>query len=203
MSIAREVERRMPAGVRTTRAVGWLSCTVAGLAVIASGAGLFSRGGDGRTAVTSIRGEDIQLHGVGLYRHDTVFIAEGSRGTDLVTLVLAVPLLLTAFVLYRRRSARGGLLLAGALTYVVYVYASRSLFNAYNSLFLLYVAVFSASLFAVLRTASSIDLAGIGSRLSAGSLCRGLAAPPSWPPAASRRRPSGSDASTAAPLRRG
>jgi hypothetical protein len=134
-------------------------------AVAASLVGLLPGDGASRT-VTSIRGEAVRLYGQGLYRYDTVFIAEGSRGTDAVTVVLAVPLLVVATLLaYRRGSRRGGLLLAGALTYFLYVSASRALSNAYNPLFLLYIVVFSASVFGLLLVAGlDHQLAGDGPR---------------------------------------
>jgi hypothetical protein len=71
-----------------------------------------------------------------------------------------------AAVLYRRGSLRGGLLLAGALAYFLYVYASRSLGNAYNGLFLFSIALFSASLFAFLLTVASVDRRAVQARLS-------------------------------------
>jgi len=46
----------------------------------------------------------------------------------------------------------------GTLVYFLYVYASLALNAAYNDLFLVYVALFSASLFAVVLAYTSIDL---------------------------------------------
>jgi hypothetical protein len=125
--------------------------------------------------VTSIRGEAVTLHGQGLYRYDTVFIAEGSRGTDAVTVLLGVPLLVVATLsACRRGSRRGGLLLAGALTYFVYVYASRALSNAYNPLFLLYIVVFSASVFGVLLVVIALSRAGLDEGVAGRAPHRGL-----------------------------
>jgi hypothetical protein len=143
-------------------------------AVAASLVGLLPGDGASRT-VTSIRGEGVTLDGRGLYRYDTVFIAEGSRGTDAVTVVLGVPLLVVATLLaYRRGSRRAGLLLAGALTYFLYVYASRALSNAYNPLFLLYIVVFSASLFGVLLVVIALNRAGLDEGLAGRAPHRGL-----------------------------
>jgi hypothetical protein len=166
-----------PAGRRhttTTAAVTGLSSVIGVLATVAAVLGLLPGGGAART-VTSIRGEPVQLHGHGLYRYDTVFIAEGSKGTDLVTVLLGVPLLVLALAAYRRGSRRGGLLLAGALSYFLYVYASRALFNAYNPMFLGYIAVFSASVYALLLVVTAVDRAGLGERLTQGPPRRGLA----------------------------
>jgi len=154
-------------------AVSCLALLIGLSAVAASLVGLLPGDGASRT-VTSIRGEGVTLHGRGLYRYDTVFIAEGSRGTDAVTVVLGVPLLVVATLLaYRRGSRRAGLL-AGALTYFLYVYASRALSNAFNPLFLLYIVVFSASLFGVLLVVIALNRAGLDEGLAGRAPHRGL-----------------------------
>lgn len=155
--------------------VVWLGALIATLAVVACLAALFWEDGDGRFTITSVRGEQVELYGTGLYLADTVFVAASSRGTDVVTLALGVPLLVFALVLYRRSSTRGALVLAGALGYFLYVYASRALGNAYNGLFLVYIALFSASLFAFLLAIRSIDLTALASRLVVERPRRGLA----------------------------
>jgi hypothetical protein len=53
------------------------------------------------------------------------------------------------------------LLLVGTLVYFLYVYASLALNAAYNNLFLVYVALFSASLLAVVLASTSIDLVAL------------------------------------------
>lgn len=115
---------------RTRFVLPFLAALVAGLAVIASLVGLLWPGGVAPVDVTSIRGERVQLHGIGLYRYDTVFVAASSQGTDLVTLGLGVPLLVAAAMLNRRGSTRTSLVLVGAFAYFLYVYASRALYNA-------------------------------------------------------------------------
>ncbi len=158
-----------------SRTVVWLVRLIAALALVACLGGLFWPGGDGRFTATSVRGEQVELYGDGLYRFDTVFIAASSRATDVVTLVLGVPLLLVALLLYRRGSAAGGLLLAGTLAYFLYVYASRALGNAYNGLFLVYIALFSTSLYAFFLTVRSLELTALASRLRMEGPRRGLA----------------------------
>ena len=153
-----------------------LSSLIAALAVVACLAGLFWEAGDGRATVTSVRGEQVDLYGEGLYVYDTVFIAASSRATDVVTLLLGVPLLVFAVVLSRRSSLRAALLFAGVLGYFLYVYASRSLGNAYNGLFPVYIALFSASLFAFILAVTSINFGALASRLNVERPRRGLAA---------------------------
>jgi hypothetical protein len=111
-----------------------------------------------------------------LYRHDTVFTAALSRGTDVVTLVLSIPLLVFALRQYRRGSLRGGLWLMGALTGLLYVATSYALGTvAYNDLFLVYVVLCSVSLFALLLTFRSFDLQAVAARVSNRMPRRGLA----------------------------
>ncbi|HET8522554.1 MAG TPA: hypothetical protein VFL82_04925, partial [Thermomicrobiales bacterium] len=102
-----------------------------------------------------------------LYRHDTLFVGALNRGTDVAVLLVAIPLLLVATIWYRRGAVRGELLLAGALAYVLYVYASAALgATAYNELFLVYVALFAASFFALVRLLVGVDLVTLPHRLS-------------------------------------
>jgi hypothetical protein len=64
----------------------------------------------------------------------------------------------------------------GTLSYFLYVYASYVLGAvAYNELFLLYVALFSASLYAFVLAFTSIDPQALGSRFSARMPRRGPA----------------------------
>jgi hypothetical protein len=65
-----------------------LSALIALLAAIVCSAGLFWDARGGRDAATSVRGEEVELWGEGLYRFDSVFVAAGSRGTDVITLFL-------------------------------------------------------------------------------------------------------------------
>lgn len=78
------------------------------------------------------------------------------QGQDLVTLALAVPL-----ILYNLRgsqaAARRQLLVLGLLVYLLYTYASYALLLPLTPLFLLHVAIFAATLFAVLVSLVEID----------------------------------------------
>lgn len=165
----------MAAPVRTSNTVVWLSVLIAVLALIAAGAGLFWREGEGPASFTTLRGQTVRMYGRGLYRHDTLFIGAGNKGVDAVVLGLGVPLLLLSTWLYRRGSLRGALLLTGVLAYLLYVYASMAFGAAYNPLFLVYVALFSASFFAFVGALASIDRQVLPSHVSPRVPRRGLA----------------------------
>ncbi len=123
----------------------WL---IALLALIYAGLGLFWQTAGSPATFTTLRGESVEIAGNGLYRYDTVFFSAGFRGNDAVTILLELPLLVLAILLYRRGSLRGGFLLAGSLAYFLYNSFSLGTSAAYNPLFLLYVGTFTASLFA-------------------------------------------------------
>ncbi|GAB4534001.1 MAG: hypothetical protein Kow0063_16710 [Anaerolineae bacterium] len=152
-----------------------LSSLVAVLALIAAAIGLFWKDRGTPFPFTTLHGQTAQIYGQGLYRFDTLFIGAGYKGQDAVALFIGIPLLVTSIVLYRRGTVSGQLLLTGTLGYFLYLYASMALGAAYNRLFLVYIVLFSASLFAFVQVFSSVDLASVASQISAGLPRRGLA----------------------------
>lgn len=135
-----------------------LAWCIAPLSLVAAGAGLVWQGGTAPETFTTVRGDVVALFGEGLYRFDTRFQGAGARGTDLVTLVLAVPLILASAEAFRRGSLRGGLLLLGGMGWFLYAYAGYALgTNAYNELFLVYVALFGASLFGFVAAFRAVE----------------------------------------------
>jgi hypothetical protein len=139
-------------------ALNWLVPLIAVLALLAAGIGLFYPNEGGQFSFTAVRGETVQIWGQGWYRYDTPIGALSFRAGDLITLFLAVPVLIVSFVLYRRDSLRGGLLLTGALAYFLYTYISLGFGAAYNNLFLVYVLIFSASLFGLILALTAFDV---------------------------------------------
>jgi hypothetical protein len=138
-------------------ALKWLIPTIILLAFVATLAGLLP--GEGQSyPLTSFRGEQVTINARGLYYWDTVSSAAQMQANDLVTLVLGLPLLALSFWLTARGSLRGRLLLAGTLGFILYTYITMCFGAAYNKLFLVYVALFSLSLFAFILTMMSFDL---------------------------------------------
>jgi hypothetical protein len=149
--------------MKTSKIVVWLSSLIAVLALVAAGTGLFWRDGGSPFAFTTLHGQMVQIYGQGLYHYDTVASAAQEQGQDAVTLFLGIPILVLSLVLYRRGSLRGHLLLTGTLAYT---YASMAFLSAYNNLFLVYVALFSASLFGFVLAFTSIDLQALPAHFS-------------------------------------
>lgn len=84
-----------------------------------------------------------------LYR-DNPLVAATFRGQDVVTLVVAVPLLVVGLVLESRGSARGRVLWIAMLFFAFYSYLFYTFGAAFNAFFLLYVAVMGLALYALL-----------------------------------------------------
>jgi len=114
-----------------------ISALIAVLAIIASGSGLFWNG---------------------LYKNDTKSGAAQETGNDLVTLVLAVPLLLVSAYFAAAGSLRGWLIWTGAIFYFLYTYSMMAFMSAYNQLFLVYVAIYSLSLFTFAASLLTLDV---------------------------------------------
>jgi hypothetical protein len=149
-----------------------LIALIAGAAALA---GLFTQGGNGPSSFATLHGQTADIYGHGLYRFDTVFFAATFKGVDVITLVLSIPLLLIAFVLYRRNSLRGALLLLSAIPYFIYIGASMTFSAAFNSAFLLYVALLSVSFFTFLTVLNAIDSSILPRHVLPGFPHRGLA----------------------------
>jgi hypothetical protein len=122
-----------------------LSLVIAVLTLIAAAGGLF-------------------LHS--LYR-DNTWVSTQLRGNDLVTLVVALPLLLTALILSMRGSQRAQLVWLGMLWYILYGYAFYLFGAAFNQFFLIYAALFALSMIALIVGLSQVDINRINPNLLA------------------------------------
>ena len=98
------------------------------------------------------------LFGRNLYR-DNPFWVEQTRGIDLATLCLAVPILVVSLLLVARGWRLAVPIELGVLLYLAYNYAIYSTSVAMNRFALLYVAVLGLSLWGAILLASSPSLA--------------------------------------------
>lgn len=138
--------------------IGAAAASLGGLFLKAPGGLVFAMPS---TSALSVLGEEVSLDGQGLYARDSASGAAQERAQDLVTLVLGLPLLAAGFLLSRNRSFGGSLLLGGGLGYFLYCYGMMAVGTAYNEFFLLYVAIFAASLWAFALCLASIDADGL------------------------------------------
>jgi hypothetical protein len=161
--------------MKLSPALKWLVPLIFVLTLGATLAGLWP--GTGQPyPLTNFRGEQITINAQGLYYWDTVSSAAQMQANDLVTLVLGLPLLVIAAWLSWRGSLRGRLLLSGTLAFILYTYITMSFGAAYNKLFLVYVALFSLSLFAFILSVMSYDLKTFPAHFSDRLPRRGIAA---------------------------
>jgi len=80
-----------------------------------------------------------------------------ARGTALVVLVVAVPMVILSMVRAARGSLRAPVVWLGGLAYLLYNAVLFLFFTPFNRLFLLYVAMFSLSLWSVIAVVRQLD----------------------------------------------
>lgn len=102
-----------------------------------------------------------------VYR-DPVAVIPAMRGQDLVTLAVS-PLLLATRSAVRRRSTRATLVWLGLVAYVAYTAVGAVFAYRYNPLFLVYVALFSLSSFALALAARQIEAEAVKRRFDYGT----------------------------------
>lgn len=139
-------------------ALNWLTAIIIICALIAAGFGLFTPNTGTKIEFITVHNEAVEIWGQGLYKYDTPIGAFGFMAADLVTLVLAIPLLIISFLLYRRGALQGSLLLTGVLAYFLYNYVSMGFGAAYNNFFVAYVMIFAASLYGLILALLSFDV---------------------------------------------
>ncbi|MBI5681317.1 MAG: hypothetical protein HZC47_10515 [Methanobacterium sp.] len=127
------------------------SITIAILAIIATLSGLFWKN---------------------LYKNDTVSITAQMMGQDLISLIICVPILLLSLYLVYKDSLRGYLLWMGTIFYFLYSYVSMSFLASYNQLFLVYVAIFSISLYTFVYGLMSLDVKAIKNSFASGTIIK-------------------------------
>jgi hypothetical protein len=144
----------------------WFLPVIILLAGFSAAMGLFLDSPGEPFSFTNHRGETVLINNHGLYRYDTVSSTAQMQGNDLVTLVVGIPvLILSAFYAFRG-SLRGRLLLTGTVGFFLYTYMSMSMLTSFNQFFLLYVVIFSTSLFSFILCMMSFDLSNLANHFS-------------------------------------
>jgi hypothetical protein len=98
-----------------------------------------------------------------------------ARGTALVVLVVAVPLLVIAMLWAAARSVRALILWLGAMAYLGYQAVMFTFATPFNQLFLLYLAMFSLCFWSTIVLVRQLDIEALRARFSANLPVRGLA----------------------------
>ena len=144
--------------MKNQKSISFLAVLISLLSFAATTYALVSHQGKGPYKYKSIFSENVDIYGRGLYQHDSVSMAAQALAQDYVTLFLAIPLLIISLVLTTKGLVKGKLLLTGTLGYFLYTYASYSFLSMYNSMFLVYVIIMSASFFAFILAMMSFDI---------------------------------------------
>ena len=127
------------------------------LALTASLAGAFAYGHNDYRSFTTARNEMVQVQYAGIYRYSVQALVTSGIPWDFVRLLVGIPLLLISFVFYLRGSVRGTVVLIGCVASFLYQYLLWTFDWAYNSLFLVYVALFSLSLWTSVFVVVGVD----------------------------------------------
>ena len=92
---------------------------------------------------------------------DPAMTVGNARGTEVVILFVALPVLVASMVLAQRDSLRAQVTWAGALTYIAYNAVIFAFATAFNPLFLLYVATLSLAVWSLVAFLHQVDVDAI------------------------------------------
>jgi hypothetical protein len=98
-----------------------------------------------------------------------------ARGTALAMIVLGVPLLVTGQVASRRGARWAGPIWLGGSAFLLYNAVMLLFATPFNSLFLLYLALFSLALWTVITSVSTLDVRSLGTPTMAARTRRAIA----------------------------
>lgn len=104
-------------------------------------------------------GDTVKMFGSGIYAHDSYFKAPIFIGTDFAVLVFLIPMLIIFLIMeMKKRTNKTKINLLSAFSALLYYILSLAIGAAYNRLHLIYIALFSCTLFAVFWMIRSIDI---------------------------------------------
>jgi len=144
--------------MKNQKSITILTTIIIFLSAFVAFTGILSSGGPGSFEYESIRGETVEIYGVGVYRHMSAEVAPQGIAQDVVTLIIGLPLLLFSLVYARKGSLKARFILAGTLGYFLVTYLFYLVMGMYNVLFLVYAALLGTSFFAFTTTLFSFDL---------------------------------------------
>lgn len=131
------------------------------LSALATVFGILSNDDNSQYIYTSIRGEEVVIHGAGVYKHMSADVAIQGIAQDYITLFVGIPLLSIALYFAMKGSTRGLFILSGVLGYFLLTYLFYTAMAMYNVLFLAYVFLLGFSLFAFILSLSSYSVTSI------------------------------------------
>jgi hypothetical protein len=127
-----------------------LSIIIMVLLVVISVAGVLSLDFTKSYEVTNQFGDMIKMYGAGIYAYDSYLKAPIFIGTDICILVVLVPMLLKAYLQNNKEASDISRLRLLSVYAVAFYYAASISFGvSYNQFLLLYIALFTATLFGI------------------------------------------------------
>lgn len=104
-------------------------------------------------------GHTVQIYGYGIYAFDSYFQAPISIGTDICILLVVIPMFIVTYLNHiKKRDVISELKLISVYSVAFYYSASIVFGVTYNQLFLVYVALFSCTLFGMFSHIKNISL---------------------------------------------
>lgn len=139
------------------------------LLFVISGTGVLSIDFSKSFEVTNQYGDIVKMYGSGIYAHDSFFKAPILIGTDICVLFGLVPLFIYSFLQNRNeRSNRSKVKLLSVYAAAFYYAASISFGVTYNQYHLLYIALFSCTLFGLFSIVREIKLKELDYKVTKG-----------------------------------
>lgn len=143
--------------VKTKRDI--ISIIVVGLLIIISMAGILSMDFSKSYEITNQYGSVVKIYGAGIYAHDSFMKAPIGIGTDFTILFVLVPMFLWTYLQNRKKASNITRLKLMTVYAVAFYYAASISFGvAYNQFHLLYIALFSCTLFGMFSILRSITI---------------------------------------------
>jgi hypothetical protein len=119
------------------------------LVIITSGFGLFYKTDGQPFDFVNQYGDTVKIYGSGIYKNDSYFMAHTFKGTDFTALFVALPLMVLALIMdIKNSTVKTKLFLTAMIAYFLYYSVSYSMGVIYNVLHLVYLALFSCTLYA-------------------------------------------------------
>jgi len=142
-----------------------LSLSIVALSLITTLMGILSDSGSGSYMYESIRGEQVEIYGKGIYQHMSADVAVQGIAQDYVTLFIGIPLLVFLIAGFKN-SLRKRFVLTGALGYFFVTFLFYTAMGMYNIMFLVYVALLALSFFGLMTGFLSFNVSSLKTRFS-------------------------------------
>jgi len=167
MKVNKNIHSKEGVHLKKINGVDKLLIFVTALLILITVTGVLSFNTERSYFITNQYGDEVRLFGSGIYSHDSYFKAPAFIGSDLTMLLFAVPMMTAALLgEIRHRTLKSKLKLTTVTGSVLYYAASVAFGVTYNTYHLLYIALFSGSLFSLITLIIRFDTDALQSSLS-------------------------------------